>query len=177
MNYPQNLTGYRFGKLLVIKDSGERQSKNVKWLCKCDCGNEKAIVRSSLILGKTKSCGCLQKRVAKNFITNINKKRGYFIKDEHTTKEIKKHEARLNWYERKLWQDLRKKILKRDSVCKKCGAETNLVVHHIYSKYWFPSFATKEDFLIVLCQNCHNKFHSKIFISMPEIFEYWLRRV
>lgn len=35
-----DLTGQRFGKLTVIKDSGERASNRcVLWECKCDCGN------------------------------------------------------------------------------------------------------------------------------------------
>ena len=35
----KNLIGQRFGKLVVIEDSGKRYNKNVIWLCKCDCGN------------------------------------------------------------------------------------------------------------------------------------------
>lgn len=58
-----DLTGQRFGRLTVvkkigIKNAGQRGSKSV-WLCKCDCGNEKEVLRNSLISGNTKSCGCL----------------------------------------------------------------------------------------------------------------------
>lgn len=31
--------------------------------CKCDCGNEKAIIRGSLLSGLTQSCGCLHKEL------------------------------------------------------------------------------------------------------------------
>lgn len=34
-----------------------------KWLCSCDCGNEKIILGSSIARGDTKSCGCLRKEV------------------------------------------------------------------------------------------------------------------
>lgn len=59
----KDLTGQRFGKLVVIKEtephySNEGNKRRRKWLCKCDCGNEKAIIQSSLISGNTKSCGC-----------------------------------------------------------------------------------------------------------------------
>ena len=30
-----------------------------KWLCRCDCGNEKYILERSLLYGNTKSCGCM----------------------------------------------------------------------------------------------------------------------
>ena len=31
------------------------------WLCECDCGNKKVISSDCLTMGKTKSCGCLDK--------------------------------------------------------------------------------------------------------------------
>jgi len=49
--------GDRFGKLVVV----ERQ--NDKWLCRCDCGEEKLISGSHLLSGNTRSCGCLTGKV------------------------------------------------------------------------------------------------------------------
>jgi hypothetical protein len=66
MSYPSNLTGYRFGKLLVIakgktvKRNGYRSGTRVYWECVCDCGSKKEVVRDSLIKGQTLSCGCLR---------------------------------------------------------------------------------------------------------------------
>ena len=58
-----NLTGKRFGRLLVI---GKSESKNgmATWLCKCDCGNEKVVCGNELRKGKANSCGCLRKELA-----------------------------------------------------------------------------------------------------------------
>lgn len=53
-----DLTGLRFGKLLVIRRSGSGRSGKSKWLCRCDCGNEKSILGCSLRNGRTRSCGC-----------------------------------------------------------------------------------------------------------------------
>lgn len=57
-----DLTGKRFGKLLVL-ELGNRLGKDrgLFWLCKCDCGTIKEIRGSSLRNGDTKSCGCLAK--------------------------------------------------------------------------------------------------------------------
>lgn len=33
------LTGKRFGKLVVIREIGLNKWQSVEWLCKCDCGN------------------------------------------------------------------------------------------------------------------------------------------
>lgn len=61
----KDLTGQRFGRLLVISlnyiDNGKAY-----WNCKCDCGNQLSVLRSSLTSGNTKSCGCLHKELAKN---------------------------------------------------------------------------------------------------------------
>lgn len=55
-----NLTGKRYGRLIVISRAANRQGK-VMWLCKCDCGNTKEIAAPSLVSGRTQSCGCLSK--------------------------------------------------------------------------------------------------------------------
>lgn len=55
----QDLTGQKFGRLTVIKRIGNK-GHNQFYLCKCDCGKEKVILKSSLISGRTKSCGCLK---------------------------------------------------------------------------------------------------------------------
>lgn len=54
----RNIIGQRFGRLVVI----EQNINNPKsWICQCDCGEKTSVNKSNLILGKTKSCGCLQK--------------------------------------------------------------------------------------------------------------------
>ena len=54
-----DLTGVRFGRLIVIREAG-RKNGSVAWLCKCDCGREKVVRGSSLTRRKnpTVSCGC-----------------------------------------------------------------------------------------------------------------------
>lgn len=55
----KDLTGQRFGRLVVIHREENYKDGNVRWLCKCDCGKYKTVFRSSLCSGLTKSCGCL----------------------------------------------------------------------------------------------------------------------
>lgn len=56
-----DLTGKRFSRLVVIKDSGERTSKGeVVWFCKCDCGKETIIRGTYLTRGVNRSCGCFR---------------------------------------------------------------------------------------------------------------------
>ena len=57
----KNLTGMRFGKLVVDCVDEERTGNNkVYWWCNCDCGNRKSVQSTSLTRKKNgvKSCGC-----------------------------------------------------------------------------------------------------------------------
>lgn len=54
-----DLTGRRFGKLVVIERAENDTDKKPKWLCLCDCKNTKVIKGHSLLSGATNSCGCL----------------------------------------------------------------------------------------------------------------------
>ena len=60
MSAKKDLTGQRFGRLLVIREAG-RKCGNVAWLCKCDCGAEVVVTSGHLCSGFTQSCGCLKR--------------------------------------------------------------------------------------------------------------------
>ena len=55
-----DLTGKRFGRLMVLKYTEERRNQRIVWECQCDCGNIVTAIAPSLINGRTTSCGCLQ---------------------------------------------------------------------------------------------------------------------
>ena len=55
-----NLTGQRFGRLIVTEQS-QRISKKVYWLCICDCGSKRWAFTAQLNRGALRSCGCLQR--------------------------------------------------------------------------------------------------------------------
>lgn len=54
-----DISGKRFGRLVVIEQSIENRWGNCCWLCLCDCGKEKTIRSDHLRRGKALSCGCL----------------------------------------------------------------------------------------------------------------------
>ena len=55
-----DLTGQRFGKLVVVSESTERdKNRNIMWHCLCDCGEKSKIRGDNLKSGRSKSCGCL----------------------------------------------------------------------------------------------------------------------
>lgn len=93
------LEGKIFDKLTVIQDSGERNGKEVLWLCKCECGNLTKVQTGNLTSGHTSSCGCIgkskhekkiQKMLQDNQIQYINQynicdklKADFYINDKY----------------------------------------------------------------------------------------------
>lgn len=53
-----DLTGQRFGRLLVTKRNGTGNTGQAVWLCSCDCGKEANVLMDNLRRGKQVSCGC-----------------------------------------------------------------------------------------------------------------------
>lgn len=54
----QDLTGQRFGKLIVLEKTGQNRSRSTKWKCQCDCGNLCEKSTGDLNAGFATSCGC-----------------------------------------------------------------------------------------------------------------------
>lgn len=60
-NYPKDLTGLRFGRLLAVAIIGRTSQGRCVWECRCDCGVITKTTREHLTRtqGHTRSCGCL----------------------------------------------------------------------------------------------------------------------
>ena len=62
------MIGQKFNRLTVIKEEEKIKYKTStvkRFLCKCDCGNEKIIIGNHIRSGKIKSCGCYNIEVAR----------------------------------------------------------------------------------------------------------------
>jgi hypothetical protein len=55
-----DLTGKRFGRLVVIERVANNKVGSAQWLCKCDCGNQTIVKTASINSGGTLSCGCVK---------------------------------------------------------------------------------------------------------------------
>lgn len=56
-----DLTGRKFGRLIVQRPTERRLRGRVVWECLCDCGNTFYADAGALTSGDTRSCGCLRK--------------------------------------------------------------------------------------------------------------------
>lgn len=70
VHHIKDITGQRFGRLVVTGLSEKRRPSNTKityWHCTCDCGNKCIVGKSTLIENTTRSCSCLNtERITKH---------------------------------------------------------------------------------------------------------------
>lgn len=95
----KDLTGMRFGRLVVIRRAQTR-SGVMGWLCRCDCGNEKVAYAYHLLHGRTSSCGCYRIECAIENIKRHNERRKKISHDEG---KLPKSKTRLY----KVWSGMR----------------------------------------------------------------------
>lgn len=82
--YPRDLSGLRFHRWTVVslipaEQHGQRGRS--LYLCRCDCGTERSVLRASLTQGTSKSCGCHKSEVVARMNTThgLSKDRTYSI--------------------------------------------------------------------------------------------------
>ena len=84
--------GEKYGRLTIIERVENDKRRRAMWKCKCDCGKEVVVMGIYLKNGKTKSCGCYQKDVAKKHILEYNASPEYH-QPSHTIHG--KHDSRM----------------------------------------------------------------------------------
>jgi hypothetical protein len=57
----KDLTGQRFGRLVVSHRGNNTSAGKARWFCLCDCGGNITTLAASLTVGYTRSCGCIHK--------------------------------------------------------------------------------------------------------------------
>lgn len=58
---PNDLTGRRFGRLVVLTRGTNTPAGKAVWCCQCDCGKLTTAVAGALMSGNTASCGCARR--------------------------------------------------------------------------------------------------------------------
>lgn len=147
----RDLSGLRSGRLLVLDVSGRSKDGHVLWLCRCDCGNEKAISSNSLTRAvPSQSCGCLNRdraQIKRKADGPWNEGKSYIIASgEHCYK------TRHGW--------AKAAIKHYGNKCERCGwAEARCDVHHRHAKAQGGAHTLAN--AIVLCPNCHRIQHER----------------
>lgn len=140
----RDIAGQKFGRLKAIKFSHKKE-EDYYWVFLCECKNEKIIIKHHVLGGLVKSCGCLQKEIARNYM--------------HTITGDKKP----NWKGTEVGyfglHDWIRRQLGKPSECKHCG--TMKAKRYDWANKSHNYLRDLTDW-IRLCRSCHIKY-DKIF--------------
>ena len=131
-----DLTGRRLGRWTVLEYVGTKNHQ-ARWLCQCECGNEKVVGSAALRRGESSSCGCL--------------------KIESLTVHGQYANGGCPDYPEEWTGEFRERVRARDNyTCQVCGEPQNgraLHVHHIdYNRE-----NTTMGNCTALCNSCHTR--------------------
>lgn len=62
--FRKDLTGQKSGRWTVVREAESAPSGDTKWLCRCECGNEKDVFTTCLTSGDSTSCGCWHREIS-----------------------------------------------------------------------------------------------------------------
>ena len=85
----EDLTGRRFGKLVVLEYVRTNKNRRSIWKCQCDCGIIKNISGHDLKMGKTKSCNCLGDSKEESLIRSFLEKNNISYIKEYSFPDLK----------------------------------------------------------------------------------------
>jgi len=150
----KDITNQKFGRLTVIRFSFMKGRHSI-WECKCKCGNIINVSSNRLMVGDTKSCGCLFTELMKTRRGN----RSPVWRHDLTTKE-RVENMRRNYNPRV--QAWRKRIYERDNyTCQLSGKRgVELCAHHISGWSRSESLRFRTSNGITLCKELHSLFHN-----------------
>lgn len=72
-----DLTGQRFGRWTVLSRAEDYRRGIPQWSCRCDCGKAGVVRANILKAGESKSCGCLNREMKRNYSHGLSQTRTY----------------------------------------------------------------------------------------------------
>lgn len=126
-----DLTGKRFGRWLVLSRGENKNRNHSSWNCLCVCGTKKNVLGAILKNGHSKSCGCLNRDVARSRFIDYYKTHSSYCKKEFGVSTFNnlysKYKKGAN--SRKLVFDLKTNDFKKltGSNCYYCGQEPKTI--------------------------------------------------
>lgn len=102
-----DLSGQRFGRLVAIKrgpghlvPSGQVLTN---YICKCDCGNEVAVLTCNLMSGNTQSCGCVGSSRGEAETEYLLRKNGIKFTREHSFRDLRTDKGGVPKFDFAIW--------------------------------------------------------------------------
>lgn len=173
---PVDMTGFRYGKLLVIRkiERGEKLSLpyigqtgdlSALWLCRCDCGAEILSRRKKLRIGVTRSCGCAARENSRASL----KARGFLPRGSQARVRQKMYLCRSKALRRGEVFSVTEREFEQlhDAACSFCGTRPAFGISRIQTKSGYVASN-----LVSCCATCN---HAKNSLDLEDFKNHVLR--
>lgn len=151
----ERFVGKIIGRWKILRCCDKKNKYNYTlYECLCECGTLRELPTNCLD-GRSNSCGCLKKELTKARYINF-----------------KKRPKRREGLNSTIWRKLIKYIKIRDNKCLLCDGDFKLTPHHLNGWNWFGQGRYDEENLVLLCDYCHNDFHSKYLKGNNTLFQF-----
>lgn len=151
----KDIAGKKFGRLTAVRFLHRNKRGDALWECRCSCGAQHKASGVYLRLGRSRSCGCLNRDI-------MSARRG----TKHPNWNAKMDQESRDRHRRGSPTQLQfgqvaKHIRKRDSnKCVICGAASCMLhVHHLEPWARAPKLRYSAANLVTLCADCHRQLH------------------
>lgn len=150
----ENLLGKTFGRLTVIRFL-RCNRRGAVWECHCRCGAIREVSGTHLRLGRSKSCGCLNRDV-------MSARKGAKNPNWNASMDQESRDRRRRGSPTQLqFGRVALNVRKRDhNSCVVCGCSGCMLhVHHLEPWAYAPALRYDPANLVTLCKECHSQFH------------------
>jgi len=83
----EDQTGNKFGKWTVVERAENSKNRQIRWLCRCECGTERIVKIYDLKKGNSTNCGCARK------VDRLGKRYGRLVVLEKGEKDKKSRDT------------------------------------------------------------------------------------
>lgn len=159
----EDVSGKRFGKLVVIERIPGTHP--TYWKCLCDCGNTTQVRLEQLKKGKAKSCGCYAKEVARKLLTTHGLSHTKEYKTAARRREKERRKIRSDQLDIEWTVEMEISLKKYYPKCILCGSEEKLCVDHVLPLS--RGYGLRPGNAVVLCNKCNSKKNDKLLKDIP----------
>ena len=173
--------GNKYGRWTVLEFSHIQQAANsacYKWLCRCECGTERAVNMNALRRGISTSCGCYNREVTSSRSPDCKLPDGEASRNQlwHAYKRGAEKRG-LSW---EISKDEFEQITKQD--CHYCGIKPMQVnrIPHLNGFYTYNGIDRKDSskgYILGNCVPCCKRCNYAKRESTEEEFQEWIDRL
>lgn len=161
--------GDRFGRWTVLREDKSR-GYPYRYICRCDCGTVRSVMRRSLVTDSSQSCGCYHREVSAQQARDCFTKHGKCSDPEY----IRFLKRRRYHADREWTHEMDKLLFELQPSCVICESTDDLEIDHVVPS--IKGGKLEPGNVVVLCRSCNASKHDKDLSGLPADWQRKIKR-